>query len=51
MTAFTLLIICLAAQILIAGWLGIYLLRRLVRQRKERLNESPAGEISSEKPK
>jgi hypothetical protein len=36
MTAFTLLIICVAAQILIAAGLGIYLYRRFSRERKKR---------------
>ena len=36
MTAFALLIICVAAQILIAAGLGIYLYRRFSRQRKEK---------------
>jgi hypothetical protein len=51
MTAFTLLIICVAAQILIAGGLGIFLLGRFFRQRKEKPNETPAGEISPGEPK
>jgi preprotein translocase subunit YajC len=38
MTAFTLLIICLIAQILIAAWLGIFFLRRH-RQQKRREKE------------
>ncbi|MCX5919146.1 MAG: hypothetical protein NTX30_21020 [Deltaproteobacteria bacterium] len=36
MTAFALLIICVAAQILIAAGLGIYLYRRFSRERKEK---------------
>jgi hypothetical protein len=47
MTAFTLLIICLAAQILIAGGLGVYLLRHFLRQRKEKPHEGPTGVTSS----
>jgi hypothetical protein len=41
MTAITLLIICVSAQILIAAGLGIYLLRRRLRQRREK-NSAPA---------
>ena len=41
MTAITLLIICVSAQILIAAGLGIYLLRRHLRQRREK-NAAPA---------
>ena len=36
MTAVVLLIICVSAQILIAGWLGIHLYRRFSRDRKEK---------------
>ncbi|MDI6755927.1 MAG: hypothetical protein QME78_16230 [Thermodesulfobacteriota bacterium] len=34
MTALTLLIICLVAQILIAAWLGIFFLRRHLKQKR-----------------
>jgi hypothetical protein len=36
MTAFTLLLICVGAQILIAAALGIFLFRHFSRQRKEK---------------
>ena len=36
MTAVVLLIICVSAQILIAGWLGIHLYRRFSRGRKKK---------------
>jgi Flp pilus assembly protein TadB len=36
MTPFMLLIICVAAQILIAAGLGIYLYRRFSRERREK---------------
>jgi hypothetical protein len=36
MTAITLLIVCVTAQILIAAGLGIYLYRRFSRERKEK---------------
>ena len=36
MTSFMLLIICVAAQILIAAGLGIYLYRRFSRERREK---------------
>jgi hypothetical protein len=35
MTAFAILIICVVAQILIVAFLGLYFLRRRVRQRRE----------------
>jgi hypothetical protein len=38
MTATILLVICVTAQILIAGWLGLYLYRRFTRERKEKQN-------------
>jgi hypothetical protein len=41
MTSIVLLIICVAAQVLIAGWLGIYLYRRLSRERKEKKSREP----------
>jgi hypothetical protein len=41
MTAVVLLIICVTAQILIAGWLGIYLYRRFSRGRKEKKSQEP----------
>lgn len=47
MTALTLLLICIAAQVLIAGALGIYLLRRFIRKRNEGKTEHPPGEKSS----
>ncbi len=34
MTAFVLLLICVAAQVLIAAGLGIYFLRRYLRERR-----------------
>jgi hypothetical protein len=40
MTTFTLLMICIVAQILIAGGLGIYLFRRFRHGRKEGEAES-----------
>jgi len=40
MTAIILLVICVSAQILIAAGLGIYFLRRYLRQRREK-NMSP----------
>jgi hypothetical protein len=36
MTAIILLIICVSAQILIAAGLGVYLIRRHLRQRREK---------------
>jgi len=48
MTAFTLLMICVAAQILIAGGLGIYLFRRFRRGRKEREAEVAPRPIASQ---
>jgi hypothetical protein len=36
MTAFTLLLICVGAQILIVAALGIFLFRHFSRQRKEK---------------
>jgi len=36
MSSFMLLIICVAAQILIAAGLGIYLYRRFSRERREK---------------
>ena len=36
MTSFAMLMICLVAQVLIAGGLGIYLLRRFLREKRER---------------
>jgi len=43
MTAIVLLVICVAAQILIAGWLGIYLYRRFSREKRERKKDPPTG--------
>jgi len=42
MTAITLLIICVSAQILIAAALGIYFIRRHLRQRREKKITPPA---------
>jgi hypothetical protein len=42
MTGFTLLIICIVAQILIAGGLGIYLFRRFRHGRKKGEAEAPS---------
>ncbi len=47
MTALTLLIICVAAQILIAGALGIYLFRHFRRQRRAEKPESSPVPFSS----
>jgi len=48
MTALILLIICVAAQILIAVGLGLFFLRRYLRQRRERnLSSSPPKDKSS----
>jgi hypothetical protein len=41
MTAFMLLIICVAAQILIVAGLGIYLYRRFSRERREKQQKDP----------
>jgi len=41
MTATVLLIICVTAQVLIAGWLGIYLYRRFSRDRREKKDQNP----------
>ena len=38
MTAFVLLLICVAAQVLIAAGLGIYFLRRYLQERRGRRN-------------
>lgn len=48
MNAYILLMICIAAQILIVGGLGIYLLRRFLRRRKETTTEESSSEISPE---
>jgi hypothetical protein len=45
MTAFTLLMICIVAQILIAGGLGVYLFRRFRHGRKEGEAEAPSHPI------
>jgi hypothetical protein len=47
MTALILLIICVAAQILIAIGLGIFFLRRHLRQRRERSFPSPPNDPPS----
>jgi hypothetical protein len=47
MTAIILLIICVSAQILIAAGLGVYFLRRHLRQRRER-NTAPAPDPASD---
>jgi len=41
MDAFTVLLICLAAQILIAAWLGIYFLRRGLEKRRKKEGDGP----------
>ena len=41
MTAVVLLIICVSAQILIAGWLGLHLYRLFSRDRKEKKSKGP----------
>jgi len=51
MTAFVLLLICVAAQVLIAAGLGIYFLRRYLRQRREQKSPSPLDSISTLKDK
>jgi len=50
MTGFTLLILCILAQILIAGALGIYLYRHFRRQGKEKKTKDPSGPASFENP-
>ena len=47
MTAITLLIICVSAQILIAAALGIYFLRRHLRQRRGKNTTSPPNDKTS----
>jgi hypothetical protein len=47
MTAFALLMICIVAQILIVGGLGMYLFRRFRRERKEGEREAPSPLTSS----
>jgi len=49
MTAFTLLVICIVAQILIAGGLGIYLFRRFLGKGKAGKSDDPPGKIPSGK--
>ena len=46
MTGFTLLMICIVAQILIAGGLGIYLFRHFRRRRGEAKAEDPSDSTS-----
>ena len=41
MTAFVLLLICVAAQVLIAAGLGIYFLREYLKKRREKEVPSP----------
>jgi uncharacterized protein YneF (UPF0154 family) len=49
MTAITLLIICVSAQILISAALGVYFIRRHLRQRREKKATPPADDkISSD---
>lgn len=43
MTAFVLLLICVAAQVLIAAGLGIYFLRRHLRERRGQENAPQPG--------
>ena len=47
MTALTLLIICVVAQIVIAGALGIYLFRHFRRERRAEKPESSPAPVSS----
>jgi len=44
MTATTLLILCVSAQILIAMGLAIFFLRRYLRQRREGKTPNPRGD-------
>ncbi len=46
MTALLLLIICVAAQIVIAGALGIYLIRHFRRERRREKPEESPGAVS-----
>jgi hypothetical protein len=49
MTAITLLIICVSAQILIAAGLGVYFLRRHLRRRRgKNTTPPPDDKISSD---
>ncbi len=48
MTSFILLMICIVAQILIAGGLGIYLFRRFRRARKGGEAEARSSSVSPE---
>jgi len=46
MTALVLLVVCVIAQISIAAGLGIYFIRRYLRQRRELKSPSPLNSIS-----